>query len=124
MECKCGGTVTRGVCTRCGNIYDVEIKVTYNEQKTLEGVKQYIVDTSSVKGFSSWKDYYDFEYAGRETLRAYANDAMMHKNQVKEFLEGYSSYELLMLKEKFSESTPFNIANSILSHLDYEYKEN
>lgn len=122
MVCKCSGTVTNGVCTRCGNVYDVIAIEAYNEQKTLEGVKRYLMKESSVKGFSCWKDY-DFEHATLETKTAYTSDVKRHKQQVREFLEGYSNYELLQLKEKYVETAPLNIANSILVHLGYKYKE-
>lgn len=123
-ECKCGNIITIGECKRCGRVYDVEIIVNYNEEKTLKTIKRFIVDNSNVTRFSEyWKLYYDWDCAGKETINAYLNDIDRHKKQVEEFLNKFTDKELFETREELLKNNTHEIANRILEKLGYVFIE-
>lgn len=123
MNCKCGNMILKGVCNTCGSEYAVEIKVTYNETKTTDNIKRYIIDNSSVTEFSKWKDYYDFDMAGPEIIQAYVKDINNHRLQVKEYLKGYTNDELIKIKNNLVSRGKFQVADEILKDINYKYTE-
>lgn len=113
----------RQIVDNIGRVFDVEY--TLNEEKTKKNLVDWLAYNSSVKTFSDWKHYYDFDMAGRETIQAFLRDVNSHRDQVKEHLMDLDAEYLMRIKKDIPDTMKNNeMADEVLRRVGYKFTPN